>query len=676
MAPRSADGTTTTTDPNTTTSTCPPAAMEPTPGGPVALERLSVGPPGPEAATPPPAGTPRGDTGVRETVGRFKASLQAAMEAVRGEVRSLEARVDHRLGEACGTCGGLAEAVRGLQEDNRRLQAQLDALAGLVQGLTGAQVQLQVQQVQRGPLEVEVEVCGAAVAAGNGHEPWQQQQQQEEERESLNGSESTVSWTSQSTMTALLCPSAPAETPTAPPPWRSRRQAHVVSDSHANGERDWAQQTCAIVSSENGQRREQEMAWKTMEGSSSSPDSQQASSEAPRPYSVQSATLRTPAVGLLLNKLPSTRQHQRTLRPPKPHQPPPNGCSELPTQAYLPLSASTKTSSELTSSGSIDVTEPKPHLPVSAVLAKPNPEAQTAPLPKTPGLLITDGTPERPVEYAFRRDVAETHHQLTTNSTTIAATYATVTKTNIQSSNALLTPPPVAHWSPHRQSVSRRQEIPVLKTPSPSLKRSVSFPQSAEKLLPSKTLVKSTGFSPVLDKKAGRVEGPGAGYGSGPGAETGVGPAKTQNLPRNAGTQARRAMFERMNSEPAKPKSADSKPKLKRSQSFGVSSGSSIKQMLLEWCRSKTIGYKNIDIQNFSTTWVDGMAFCALVHSFFPLEFDYNTLDPAKRKHNLQQAFTTAEVQADCIRLIEVEDMLEMGDRPDPMCVFTYVQSL
>jgi len=209
--------------------------MEPTPGGLVALERLSVGPPGPpEAATPPTAGTPRGDTGVRETVGRFKASVQAAMEEVRGEVRSLEARVDRRLGEACGTCGGLAEVVRGLQEDNRRLQAQLDALAGLVQGLTGAQVQLQVQQVQKGPLEVEVEVevCGAA-AVGNGHEPRQQQQkqQQEEERESINGSESAVIWSSQSTAAASLCPSAPAETPTAPPPWRSRRQAHVVSVS-------------------------------------------------------------------------------------------------------------------------------------------------------------------------------------------------------------------------------------------------------------------------------------------------------------------------------------------------------------------------------------------------------------------------------------------------------------
>uniref|UniRef100_A0A3P9PPK8 Calponin-homology (CH) domain-containing protein n=1 Tax=Poecilia reticulata TaxID=8081 RepID=A0A3P9PPK8_POERE len=149
---------------------------------------------------------------------------------------------------------------------------------------------------------------------------------------------------------------------------------------------------------------------------------------------------------------------------------------------------------------------------------------------------------------------------------------------------------------------------------------------------------------------------------------------KSQTLPRSNGAQAKRALFERMNSDPIKPK--DSKPKLKRSQSFGVSSASGIKQILLEWCRSKTIGYKNIDIQNFSSSWSDGMAFCALVHSFFPLEFDYNALNPANRRQNLQTAFTIAEQQADCLRLIEVDDMLDMGDKPDPMCVFTYVQSL
>uniref|UniRef100_A0A672R0G1 Smoothelin-like protein 2 n=1 Tax=Sinocyclocheilus grahami TaxID=75366 RepID=A0A672R0G1_SINGR len=88
------------------------------------------------------------------------------------------------------------------------------------------------------------------------------------------------------------------------------------------------------------------------------------------------------------------------------------------------------------------------------------------------------------------------------------------------------------------------------------------------------------------------------------------------------------------------------------------------------------INLQNIDIQNFSSSWSDGMAFCALVHSFFPTEFDYNVLSPADRKHNFELAFSTAEKKAGCDRLIEVEDMMVMGRKPDPMCVFTYVQSL
>ncbi|XP_072285157.1 smoothelin-like protein 2 [Pyxicephalus adspersus] len=150
---------------------------------------------------------------------------------------------------------------------------------------------------------------------------------------------------------------------------------------------------------------------------------------------------------------------------------------------------------------------------------------------------------------------------------------------------------------------------------------------------------------------------------------------RSQTLPRSSGTQVRKAFFEKFEQDSGKGK-GESKVKLKRSQSFGVASASSIKQILLEWCRSKTIGYRNIDLQNFSSSWSDGMAFCALVHSFFPEAFDYDALQPSNPKKNFEQAFSTAEQMAHCDRLIEVEDMLMMGRKPDPMCVFTYVQSL
>ncbi|NXW65677.1 SMTL2 protein, partial [Eurystomus gularis] len=150
---------------------------------------------------------------------------------------------------------------------------------------------------------------------------------------------------------------------------------------------------------------------------------------------------------------------------------------------------------------------------------------------------------------------------------------------------------------------------------------------------------------------------------------------RSQTLPRTTATQARKALFEKFEHDGEKGK-GQSRAKLKRSQSFGVASASSIKQILLDWCRSKTIGYKHIDLQNFSSSWNDGMAFCALVHSFFPEAFDYNKLDPANRKQNFELAFTMAEKMAHCDRLIEVDDMMVMGHKPDPMCVFTYVQSL
>ncbi|XP_034995804.1 smoothelin-like protein 2 isoform X2 [Zootoca vivipara] len=150
---------------------------------------------------------------------------------------------------------------------------------------------------------------------------------------------------------------------------------------------------------------------------------------------------------------------------------------------------------------------------------------------------------------------------------------------------------------------------------------------------------------------------------------------RSQTLPRTSGTQARKALFEKFEQDSGKGK-GEGRAKLKRSQSFGVASASSIKQILLDWCRSKTIGYKHIDLQNFSSSWSDGMAFCALVHSFFPEEFDYQARDPSKRKENFEVAFSTAEKMAGCDRLIEVDDMMLMGRKPDPMCVFTYVQSL
>ncbi|XP_060125525.1 smoothelin isoform X3 [Zootoca vivipara] len=152
---------------------------------------------------------------------------------------------------------------------------------------------------------------------------------------------------------------------------------------------------------------------------------------------------------------------------------------------------------------------------------------------------------------------------------------------------------------------------------------------------------------------------------------------KAQSLPKTSASQARKAMIEKMEKESGSPANpAVSRVAVQRSGSFGVPNASSIKQMLLDWCRAKTRGYEHVDIQNFSSSWSDGMAFCALVHNFFPEAFDYAQLSPQDRRRNFEMAFSSAEVLVDCVPLVDVEDMMIMGKRPDAKCVFTYVQSL
>ncbi|XP_020713971.1 uncharacterized protein LOC101449574 isoform X10 [Ceratitis capitata] len=100
-----------------------------------------------------------------------------------------------------------------------------------------------------------------------------------------------------------------------------------------------------------------------------------------------------------------------------------------------------------------------------------------------------------------------------------------------------------------------------------------------------------------------------------------------------------------------------------------------VKEQLLQWCQSKTQEYENVQISNFSASWSDGLAFCALIHHFLPDAFDYTQLTPKNRRQNFELAFTVADEKAGIAPLLDVEDMVEMK-RPDWKCVFIYVQSI
>ncbi|XP_028997516.1 cytospin-A-like isoform X2 [Betta splendens] len=102
--------------------------------------------------------------------------------------------------------------------------------------------------------------------------------------------------------------------------------------------------------------------------------------------------------------------------------------------------------------------------------------------------------------------------------------------------------------------------------------------------------------------------------------------------------------------------------------------GGSRRNSLLRWCQSRTQSYQNIDITNFSSSWEDGLAFCALYHTYVPTHIPYESLSPADKEDNLDLAFKTGEKMG-ITATLTVEEMLKAGG-PDWQRVLGYVESI
>uniref|UniRef100_A0A8C8SS14 Spectrin beta chain n=1 Tax=Pelusios castaneus TaxID=367368 RepID=A0A8C8SS14_9SAUR len=99
----------------------------------------------------------------------------------------------------------------------------------------------------------------------------------------------------------------------------------------------------------------------------------------------------------------------------------------------------------------------------------------------------------------------------------------------------------------------------------------------------------------------------------------------------------------------------------------------SAKDALLLWCQMKTAGYPEVNIQNFTTSWRDGLAFNALIHRHRPELIDFSKLTKSNATYNLQQAFNTAEQQLGLTKLLDPEDV--SMEHPDEKSIITYVVS-
>ncbi|XP_024943276.1 cytospin-A isoform X2 [Cephus cinctus] len=105
-----------------------------------------------------------------------------------------------------------------------------------------------------------------------------------------------------------------------------------------------------------------------------------------------------------------------------------------------------------------------------------------------------------------------------------------------------------------------------------------------------------------------------------------------------------------------------------------VKNGGSKRNALLKWCQNKTTGYRNIDITNFSSSWNDGLALCAILHSYLPDKVPYDSLTPTEKRRNFSIAFSAAE-SVGIPTTLNIGDMCQL-ERPDWQQVMTYVTSI
>ena len=90
------------------------------------------------------------------------------------------------------------------------------------------------------------------------------------------------------------------------------------------------------------------------------------------------------------------------------------------------------------------------------------------------------------------------------------------------------------------------------------------------------------------------------------------------------------------------------------------------------WCRLVTEGYANVNIVNMTTSWRNGLAFCAIIHKFRPELINFDQLDPDDSFGNNELAFTTAEQHLGIPALLDPQDMVEC-ELLDRLSILTYL---
>jgi hypothetical protein len=96
------------------------------------------------------------------------------------------------------------------------------------------------------------------------------------------------------------------------------------------------------------------------------------------------------------------------------------------------------------------------------------------------------------------------------------------------------------------------------------------------------------------------------------------------------------------------------------------------KEGLLLWCQRKTAGYKNVNVKDFTFSFQDGLALCALIHKHRPDLLNFDKLNKVNKHDNVALALEVAEKHLNIPKLFDPEDLSDIT-KPDERSVMTYV---